>query len=211
MIVIIDYNMGNLRSVANAIEALEGKFVISSDIKDITNADGIILPGVGAFGDGMSNLKRLGLIDTIHNEVIKEKKPYLGICLGMQFLAKSGKEHGIHNGFGWIKGTVRKIKTNDTDIKIPHIGWNNVKIDERTGIYRNFEDDPVFYFVHSYFFDTPEKEVITGIAWHGETITASIMKDNIFGVQFHPEKSQGHGLRLLKNFLNIVEENRTKR
>jgi len=204
MIKIIDYGMGNLQSVANAIEALQADFEIARKPEDLDSAKGIILPGVGAFADGMRNLQDRGFVSKLNQLIIDKKIPYLGICLGMQFLADYGLEHGKHEGLGWIKGKVRLI-SQKKHVKIPHMGWNDTKIRLQEGLYKDFDKESVFYYVHSYFFEPKVDRSVTATTCHGEKLVSSVQQDNIFGVQFHPEKSQGAGLRLLKNFIDVVE------
>lgn len=204
MIAIIDYGMGNLQSISNAFEALGEETIIASKPFELCSAKAIVLPGVGAFRDGMRNLRRSGFVETLNKEIIEKKKPYLGICLGMQFLAEKSLEHGIHQGLGWIKGTVKKLEPNDSRFKIPHMGWNNIEVADKSILFEGLKDDPVFYFVHSYHLDINEDEAISSFCWHGQKIIASIQKENIFGVQFHPEKSQTAGIKLLKNFIELV-------
>ena len=209
MLALIDYNMGNITSVANAFSAIGEDVKITSNSEDLKQAKAIILPGVGAFADGMENLKSLGVMETLHEEVIEKGKPYLGICLGLQFLATKGHEHVECNGFGWIKGTVRPLNPSGREFKVPHIGWNNVSLLGESGsLYDGLGESPVFYFVHSFHFVADDKSnvVVTAVCSHGEKVVASIQQDNIFGVQFHPEKSQGAGLRLIKNFANFVNK-----
>lgn len=206
MIAIVDYGMGNLQSVANAVEALGAAYVVTQRPKDLREANGIILPGVGAFGEGMENLRKFGLVDVLHSEVIERKKPYLGICLGLQFLAERGYEAGEHEGFGWIRGEVRLIEPRDPAAKIPHMGWNEIDIRRESHIFRGLQKNPVFYFVHSFGLmpDPADADVVTSVVHHGGEITASIQKGNIFATQFHPEKSQTAGLLVLKNFIDLT-------
>ena len=164
------------------------------------------MPGVGAFGDGMKMLRELNLITTLNEQVIGYQKPYLGICLGLQFLAKESVEYGTHKGLGWIDGIVQKIVTGNHRFRVPHIGWNEVNIQQDNPLFRNIDATPVFYFVHSYQFvaEGDSVNVITSTCWHGITITASVQKNNIYAVQFHPEKSQQSGLNILKNFVGLI-------
>ncbi|MBU0766664.1 imidazole glycerol phosphate synthase subunit HisH [Patescibacteria group bacterium] len=209
MIAIVDYGMGNLQSVANAVEALGVDFEITNEAKKLQDADGIILPGVGAFGDGMKNLCKLKLVDLLREEIIEKKKPYLGICLGLQFLVDKGYEKGEHEGFGWIKGEVKLMEPDDPKIKVPHMGWNNIEIKKDSEIFKGLKEDPVFYFIHSFSFvlDPEEVDIITSTASHGLEIVASLQKGNIFATQFHPEKSQTAGLLVLKNFIDYCDTN----
>ena len=206
MLSIVDYGMGNIRSVMNAFELLGEKLEITDDPKKLSQSEAIILPGVGAFSDGMMNLKKKGLIEVLQKEIIEKEKPYLGICLGLEFLATKSFEGGEHGGLGWIDGEVIKINPSDTSLKVPHMGWEDTKILKKDGLFKEIEN-PTFYYLHSYFFkiDDKEKDVITSICdYGGVPITATIQKNNIYAVQFHPEKSQTTGIKLLKNFLDGI-------
>jgi len=204
MIAIIDYSAGNLQSIYNAFEALGEDVIITKDPSKLKDAKAIVLPGVGAFRDGINNLRDMGFVEALNEEIMQKKKPYLGVCLGLQFLAEKSLEHGEYEGLGWIKGAVKKIEPNDRKFKIPHMGWNDIKITKDSALFNGLVDEPVFYFVHSYYLDVDENEVVSSTCWHGQDITASVQKDNIFAVQFHPEKSQGAGLKVLKNFIEFV-------
>ena len=203
-IVIIDYNMGNLRSVQKAFEKVGIDVVISNDIKTIQNASKIVLPGVGAFKDGMKHLEELNLIEVLNKEIIENKKPFLGICLGMQLIAKKSYENGEKNGLGWIDAEVVKFDFSSINkkLKIPHVGWNNTKFKNKNKLFYNVEDDSDFYFVHSYHFKTNE-DVVTSVTDYGFDFISSICKENIFAFQFHPEKSQTVGLQIIENFINM--------
>ena len=199
--------MGNVKSVQNALELLGESAVISDDIKIISESDAIVLPGVGSFSDGIKNLQRKNLLSLLDKEVIEKNKPYLGICLGLEFLVKQSTEGGIHSGFGWINGSVDKISPKNKTLKIPHMGWNDTIIKEYTGLFKDMSD-PTFYYLHSYMLnlDNSEKNIITSTCNYGDVvIPASIQKDNIFAVQFHPEKSQSTGIKLLKNFIETIK------
>jgi len=204
-IVIVDYGMGNIQSIYNALEVVSGDPRIVDDPDDIGTASGIIVPGVGAFADGMAALRDREFVPTLERRVLDDDVPYLGLCLGMQFLASESYEHGEHAGLGWIPGAVRRIEPESANFTVPHMGWNDVDIDGETVLYDGFPNDPTFYFVHSYEFEPSADAVTNGTSWHGAEITASVRKENMFGVQFHPEKSQGAGLRLLENFTDFVE------
>jgi len=205
MIALVDYGAGNLKSVLNAFETIGVKTKVVDKSSEIERASAIVLPGVGAFGDSMKTLKRLKLIEALDEQIFVKKKPYLGICLGLQFLATKSFEHGEHQGFGWVKGITRKIKPESRQFRIPHIGWNEVTVLRESPLFDGIES-PVFYFVHSYHLELADsdKKYLVGTSWHGETITAAVQKDNIFGVQFHPEKSQGAGLAVLRNFIKLI-------
>jgi len=200
-IVIINYKMGNLNSIANAIEYIGEKSLISNEIKDIKNADYIILPGVGAFSEGIKNIKDLNLINVLNEEVIKKRKPILGICLGMQLLADEGYEGGLNKGLGYIKGKVKRFNLKNKDLRVPHVGWNEVYLRKNCPLFYNLKESEVFYFVHSYHL-IPEEDITVGICDYGKKFVAVIQKENIFATQFHPEKSQKSGLQILKNFIN---------
>lgn len=202
MIAIIDYGMGNLFSVENAVKTMGFKVVVSNKADDIAAADKIILPGVGAFPDGMKNLKDLGIDKVLSEEILKKKKPLLGICLGMQLLASLGEEHEIVRGLGFIEGTVKKFNIINKKFRIPHIGWNDVSFKKESPLFKNIKT-PIFYFDHSYCFVPKDDSVIIATCDHGEVFAAAIQKENIFGVQFHPEKSQREGLNLLNSFLRL--------
>ncbi len=202
-IVIIDYGIGNTYSVSNAIKYLGyNKLIISDDEKKIHNADALILPGVGAFEECISNLKNRKLDLILNEEVIVNKKPILGICVGMQLLATNSEENGLHNGLDWIKGSVKKINV-PKPLTVPHVGWNDVKSKNKNILFNNNSENANFYFDHSYHF-LCEEQYIAGYCDYGITITAAVQKENIFGVQFHPEKSQTNGLKLFRSFFNSI-------
>lgn len=200
--------MGNLRSISNAFSLLEEETVITDDKDIISKSDGIILPGVGSFSDGIENLKRKNLIEVLNNEILIKKKPYLGICLGLEFLAEKSFEGGVHEGLGWIKGTISKIEPKSSSFKVPHIGWDDTSIIKNDEFFKEIVE-PTFYYLHSYFFkiSDEEKHYVTSVCnYGGVEIPATIRKDNIFAVQFHPEKSQENGLKLLSNFLEFIKK-----
>jgi imidazole glycerol-phosphate synthase subunit HisH len=201
-VIIIDYGMGNIKSVMNSIKKIGYSSKLSNDPEDIINADAIILPGVGAFGEAMDNLKKLNLIDPIIEYSTVLKKPIMGICLGMQLLANSSDERGSHDGLSLIPGNVAIIPTPD-GLVLPHVGWNDISITLDTPLYNNINNLDCFYFVHSYYFDC-KKEYISASVNYGKKIAASVQSNNIFGVQFHPEKSQTKGIRLIENFLSYA-------
>ena len=204
MIAVVDYGLGNLFSVAKAFEFLGEEALITAEPDEIQRAERIVLPGVGAFGDGMHHLKERGLDGVLEEQVQVRHKPFLGICLGMQLLGAKGSEMGEHEGLGWIEGEVKKLDVQPYDLKLPHIGWNDVTLKAESPLFQgiHWEVNPDFYFVHSFqlLCDNPEDRV--AVTTYGEEITAAIVKDNIFATQFHPEKSQENGLKILKNFLS---------
>lgn len=202
-IVIIDYGVGNTHSVLNAIKFLGyNKIIISDSEIIIKKADALILPGVGAFEECISNLK-LRKLDTILNEsVIVNKKPILGICVGMQLLATTSEENGLHNGLDWIKGSVKKIIASKP-LAVPHVGWNDVISKNENILFNRNVVNANFYFDHSYHFDC-EEQYVAGYCDYGTRITAAVQRENIYGVQFHPEKSQTNGLKLFRSFFNSI-------
>jgi len=202
-IALIDYGSGNLQSAYKALELAgsykKSKIFLTSKSKDLLKIDKIVLPGVGTFADCMKGLKSLpGMIDTLNEIVLQKKKPFLGICVGMQLLASEGKEKGNHKGLGWIAGKVIKIKKNKKK-KVPHMGWNTVKVISKHPILKKKKFES--YFVHSYNFICRDKKNILATCDYQQNITAIIGKENIIGTQFHPEKSQKDGLEILKNFI----------
>lgn len=206
MLGIVNYGMGNVKSVYNAFTLLGEESKIIEDPRDLTNVDAIVLPGVGSFSDGMKNLKKMGFLDEIENQVLKNKKPYLGICLGLEFLARKSFEGGESNGFGWIDGDIKKIITGDSKLNVPHTGWDDTNIIKNDGVFKEIIN-PTYYYVHSYYLelDDPNDKIISSICNYGKTrIISSIQIDNIFAVQFHPEKSQSEGIKLLKNFIEEI-------
>ena len=200
---IIDYGMGNLQSVKNALSRFGVKAVITNDTSVINKSDAFILPGVGAFGKAMSNLTSLKLIDPIKEQILSNEKPILGICLGMQLLADNSEEKGSYEGLGLIKGTVKKINT-QKKYRLPHIGWNDLKIVNEKPLFSKILKEDAFYFVHSYEFKA-NKKYISSFTDYGNDIVSSVQNENIFGVQFHPEKSKTSGLLIFSNFLKFVE------
>lgn len=203
-ILIIDYGVGNDQSVINALNFLGYSFLVSNKKKDILKSSAYILPGVGAFNEAMNNLNNLGIIDLLKEQVLKEKKPILGICLGFQVLADYSEENGFNKGLGFIKGGVVKFKTKK-GFRIPHVGWNTTKIIKKNPLFSKLQGSPSFYFDHSYHLEC-DKSYVSAECFYGKNIIAAIQKDNIFGVQFHPEKSQNNGLKLFRSFLNSLNK-----
>ena len=208
-IVVIDYGSGNLKSVAKALEAaannmsLNSKIVVTSDPKIINKSDKIVLPGQGSFRDCYLGIKKIpGLNETLNELVLEKKKPILGICVGMQLFAKVGYESQQTEGFGWIDAKVRKINNINKKIKLPHMGWNEIELKKDYSIFSNIKNKSHFYFIHSYEFVTKHKDFVIATTNYGNSIIASVAKENIVGTQFHPEKSQKNGLIILENFLN---------
>ncbi|HID72860.1 TPA: imidazole glycerol phosphate synthase subunit HisH [Candidatus Micrarchaeota archaeon] len=208
MITVVDYGLGNKRSVIKAFSVLGAEAESSSDPEKILSAEAIILPGVGAFGDGMKNLKEAGLIEPMTEAVLKNNTPFLGICLGMQLVAKDSNELGDFQGLGWIDSVVRKFEfgPENSNLKIPHIGWNEAKMNPECPLFEGLGDSANFYFVHSYHMICNDKSVEVATTDYGYSFTSAVQKDNLFATQFHPEKSQKAGLAVLKNFLNYVRK-----
>ena len=201
-IAIIDYQMGNLRSVQKAIEAVGGSATITDDPQAIGRADKVILPGVGAFGDAMDELNARGLVPVIR-ESIDSGKPFLGICLGLQLLFERGEEGGLHEGIGALKGSVRKFTIAES-LKVPHMGWNSVRShDSGDPMMAGIPDEPYFYFVHSYYCDPEDSGDVWLSCDYGGPFCAAVHRGNLYATQFHPEKSQRHGLQLLRNFVGL--------
>ena len=202
-VVILDYGCGNVRSVFNAFRTLKCDVKITNECQNIQDATHIILPGVGAFAECKTGLYNFNLVELLQKEVIEKGKPFLGICVGMQALATLGKEFGEHQGLDWITGVVDKIDTAESKLRLPHIGWNELSIIKSNPLFEGIEPGTTFYFVHSFQFRPKDDSVISSFCDYGVQVTASVQRDNIFGVQFHPEKSQSAGIRLLKNFTRI--------
>jgi imidazole glycerol-phosphate synthase subunit HisH len=198
MIAIIDYGMGNLRSVSKAFEAVGHQAVVTRDPHVIGNASHVVLPGVGAFGDCMANVECYGLAEPIRT-AIQLGKPFLGICLGLQLLFEESEEFGTHKGLGIIPGTVRRFAS-DLELKVPHMGWNNVMFERPCPLFEGIADGAYWYFVHSFYVDPSDKTVAATTTDYGTRFVSSIWRDNVVACQFHPKKSQAAGLRLLKNF-----------
>ena len=199
MIVIIDYGMGNLRSVQKAFERIRVPVKISTKIDEIVHAEKLVLPGVGHFEHGVSNLKDKGFFDALNEVVFEKKIPILGICLGMQLMTEFSEE-GNCNGFGWIKAKTQKFSFKNNGLKIPHMGWNNLTIRNKNSLFRDITTDNFFYFVHSYYVSCDNEADVLTETNYGNKFVSSFNKDNIFGCQFHPEKSHDSGLLILKNF-----------
>lgn len=198
MIAIIDYGMGNLRSVSKAFEAVGHQAAVTRDPCVIGNASHVVLPGVGAFGECMANIERYGLAEPIRI-AIQSGKPFLGICLGLQLLFTESEEFGIHNGLGIIPGRVRRFEIDPT-LKVPHMGWNQVNIQRPCPLFEGITDGDHWYFVHSYFVDPVDRRIAATTTTYGVPFVSSIWWNNVVACQFHPEKSQTVGLRLIKNF-----------
>ena len=207
MIAIIDYDMGNLRSVEKAFEAVGHRAVITRQRQVIADASHVVLPGVGAFGDCMRNLESYDLIDPIRQS-ITSGKPFLGICLGMQLLFTESEEFGSHKGLNVLPGKVVRFRSQQIEedlepLKIPHMGWNAIRVKKPSRLLEGLSEASYMYFVHSYYVAPEEQDVVCTATDYGGPFVSSIARDNIFGCQFHPEKSQAGGLKMLKNFGNL--------
>jgi glutamine amidotransferase len=202
-LVIIDYGMGNTKSIQNAFNFLGQQSIVTNDPKAINEASAYILPGVGAFHEAMENINKLDLKLLLDDNILGQKKPILGICLGMQILAKSSEEIRFTKGLGYFDARVQGI--NNTTLRVPHVGWNSIEVKNKNPLFAKISSDTHFYFDHSFHFIANE-DIVSSTTLYGEEITASIQKDNIFATQFHPEKSQAAGLKLLRSFLNYVEK-----
>lgn len=201
IVCILDYGSGNVRSVKNTLELLDIECVVSNDSNAVRNSSHIILPGVGAFGTAMERIKRLLPLKVIEKQIFKHQKPFLGICVGMQVLAEKGYEFGMHKGLGWLDNS--EVIENTKLVRQPHIGWNSVSITNSSPILYNIENNSDFYFVHSYIMTFSSRNHIIGETDYGNRFPSIVGKNNIYGVQFHPEKSQGNGTQILRNFCNL--------
>jgi glutamine amidotransferase len=201
MIGVVDYGMGNVRSVLNALEWIGEEGVVTSDPRKLDEASRLILPGVGAFGDAMANLHARGLPEILRRQVLEKGKPLLAICLGQQLLARSSTEHGWHAGLGWLDAEVMRFELGGTGLKVPHIGWNEATPRLEHPLFAGIKDDQfVFYFVHSYHMVCHDPGDVAARCCYGQTFAAAVARGNVFATQFHPEKSQDSGIQLLKNF-----------
>jgi glutamine amidotransferase len=201
-VVIIDYGSGNLRSVAKAFEKIASNVVVSDDPRMLETASHIVLPGVGAFGDCMAGLSALpAMLEILNEQVRVKRKWFLGVCVGMQMLFENGYENGIHKGLGWLDGDVAALPKKG--LKVPHMGWNNLDLKKKSELLKEINDGDYAYFVHSYHARPTDNAALLATTQYGGDITAIVGKDNIFGTQFHPEKSQKTGLKILENFVRL--------
>jgi len=202
MIAIIDYGMGNIHSVQKALEIMQAQTKVTSSPGDIMSSDKLVLPGVGAFDDAMKQLNKGNLVSVIKEE-IKNNKPFLGICLGMQLLFEASEEAMQAKGMGLLKGVVKKFR-NEKGLKVPHMGWNQLNIKNKNcPLLKGLEDKVAVYFCHSYYPEPEDEAIVATTTDYGIDFASSVWKDNIYGVQFHPEKSQEIGLKILRNFVNL--------
>lgn len=204
MIAIIDYDAGNIKSVEKALCYLGEETIVTRDVNELKNADKVILPGVGNFGDCMANLKKYDLIPVIH-EIIDRGTPFLGICLGLQLLFESSEESPGVEGLGILKGKIVKIPKKD-GLKIPHMGWNSLHLINNGTLFKGIPEDTYVYFVHSYYLQAEEEEIVKAVTDYSTCIHASVEKDNVYACQFHPEKSSKWGLKILQNFAALGKE-----
>lgn len=201
MIAIIDYDAGNLKSVEKALLSLGEEALITRERHELLRADKVILPGVGNFGDAMEKLNTYGL-DEVIKEIVGKGIPFLGICLGLQLLFEESEEAPGVLGLGILKGKILRIPE-EPGLKIPHIGWNSLKLQNEGRLFHDFEEEPYVYFVHSYYLKAEDESIVKAVTEYGTRIHASVEQGNVFACQFHPEKSSGTGLRILKNFASI--------
>ena len=206
-VTIVDYNSGNISSVVNSFKEVTKNKInlkVTSDLQEIRSSDKIVLPGQGSFKSCVDALNAIdGLLETLNEFVINDKKPLLGICVGLQMFADVGYEEAETTGLGWISGKVSKIDNKGGNFKLPHIGWNQINIVKDSKIYKDIENNSHMYFVHSYEFLPNDKNVISATTDYSSNIVCSVEKENIFGTQFHPEKSDKLGLKILQNFIKI--------
>jgi len=206
-VTIVDYSSGNISSVINSFKEVSKNKInieVTSDLNKIKSSDKIVLPGQGSFKSCIDSLNAIdGLIETLNEFVLNKKKPLLGICVGLQMFADIGYEESETKGLSWISGKVSKINNNNGKYKLPHIGWNQINIVKESKIFKNIENNTHMYFVHSYEFIPKDKNVISSTTDYSSNIVCSIEKENIFGTQFHPEKSDKFGLQIIENFINI--------
>ena len=201
MIAIIDYDAGNIKSVEKALQKLGADVLVTKDAKEILQADKVILPGVGAFGDAMANLKKFGL-DKVIYEVVEKGTPFLGICLGLQLLFERSDETPGVAGLGILKGEILRIPDKE-DLKIPHMGWNSLHLQNEGRLFKGLSEQSYVYFVHSYYLKAEDEQIVKATTDYSVNIHASVEKDNVFACQFHPEKSSDVGLQIPKNFVEL--------
>jgi len=205
-ITIVNYGVGNLGSIQNMLKKIGANYIVSSSPKDIERAEKILLPGVGAYDAAIKNLHEQNYFEILNKRVAHDKVPILGICLGMQLLTESSDE-GQEPGFGWIKGTTKKfdLKEHEDDLKVPHMGWNFINPTQESPLIAEMDENYRFYFVHSYYVECSDKKNVIATASHGTQFDAIIQNENVFGAQFHPEKSHKFGMKLLTNFANNIQ------
>jgi glutamine amidotransferase len=204
VIAVVDYGMGNLRSVERAFASLRAPVRVTRDPDELRAAERIVLPGVGAFGVAMQRLREYGLLEPLNEQVVDRRVPFLGICLGLQLICRGSDEYGTHDGLGWIPAWVRRIDPGDASLRVPHTGWNDVAARDGSALMPAGSASGVFYFVHSFHAvpDAGAEDVVSATVPYGTELTACLERDNILATQFHPEKSQQDGLALLRRFLS---------
>ncbi|MDD5085022.1 MAG: imidazole glycerol phosphate synthase subunit HisH [Candidatus Omnitrophica bacterium] len=202
-VVVVDYGMGNLGSVRRSLEECGAKVLVSGDPSDLESASRVILPGVGAFADGMAHLRERGWIEALKRNIREAQIPLLGICLGMQLLADKGYEGGQTEGLGLVPGVVKRFEPGEPTVRIPHVGWNEVHITRPNPLFSGIPDNCDFYFVHSYYFVSEDDGSVVATTPFCGGFASAVMEGSVFGVQFHPEKSSRHGFCLLRNFLKV--------
>lgn len=203
MITVIDYDAGNLKSVEKALQSLGEDVLVTRDRQELLSADKVILPGVGNFGDAMEKLEGFGLVNVIQ-DVIRQGKPFLGICLGLQLLFERSEEAPGVKGLGILKGEILRIPDGD-GLKVPHIGWNSLKLQNQGRLFVGLEEEPYVYFVHSYYLKAEDSQIVKAVTEYGVPIDASVEQGNVYACQFHPEKSSRTGLAILKNFAELED------
>ena len=203
MITVIDYDAGNLKSVEKALQSLGEDVLVTRDRQELLSADKVILPGVGNFGDAMEKLEGFGLVNVIQ-DVIRQGKPFLGICLGLQLLFERSEEAPGVKGLGILKGEILRIPDGD-GLKVPHIGWNSLKLQNQGMLFAGLEEEPYVYFVHSYYLKAADPQIVKAVTEYGVPIDASVEQGNVYACQFHPEKSSRTGLAILKNFAELED------
>ena len=201
-VAIVDYGAGNLHSVRHALELVGGDVVVTTEPDALREADHIVLPGVGAFGECARRLRASGFVEALEDQVRRGGKPLLGICVGMQLMAREGHEMGVHEGLGWMPGIVRKLDAEKAGLKVPHVGWNEIETVTDSPLFQGFKRGSTFYFTHSYHLALDDDAVEAARCEYGPPFTAAVLSGNVVATQFHPEKSQDNGLKLLENFLS---------
>lgn len=204
MIAVIDYDAGNIKSVEKALQFLGEETAVTRDAGTILSADGVILPGVGAFGDAMEKLYAYDLVDVIHR-CVERNIPFLGICLGLQLLFESSEESPGVEGLHILDGKIVRLPS-DENLKVPHIGWNNLSFPNEGRLFKGLPENPYVYFVHSYYLQAADEKQVTAVTEYGANIHASVESGNVFACQFHPEKSSGVGMQILRNFIGVTRE-----
>ena len=206
MIVVVDYGMGNIKSITNMLDYIGYNSIVSNEINDIKKASKLILPGVGAFNSAMENLAKFNLINVLNKKVLQDKTPILGICLGLQIMAKnSAEDNKTNQGLGWFEAEVKKFTfSNDHKLPVPHMGWNKVEHTKKHQLFNKLTKESKMYFVHTYHIECQNGSDILATTDYGYNFTCAIAKDNIMAVQFHPEKSHRYGIQLLRNFAEYV-------